>query len=438
MHKEVSLFWHRRDIRLQDNAGLFNALNTGLNVQPIFIFDKSILQKLPANDLRVNFIYNEISKLKKMYNDLGSDLLVFFDFPSDVFKQLFQNTDWKIKHVFTNEDVEPYAISRDNQIKEICAVNNAQFTAVKDQVIFGANEVLKDDKKPYTVFTPYAKKWRSLLTSNHFKSFDTMALKKHFIQTSPSKLLMLSEMGFIETDFEFPSLEVSTDLIKNYTEKRNFPAINGTSKLGIHIRFGTVSIRTLLRNYLSVNDTWISELIWRDFYSQILAHFPHVAQQSFKPAYDHIPWRNNEQEFERWKSGNTGIPIVDAGMRELAQTGFMHNRVRMIVASYLCKNLLIDWRWGEAWFAEKLLDFDLASNNGGWQWAAGSGVDAAPYFRIFNPDLQTKKFDPQLVYCKKWVPEMSSLNYMGNTVVAHDFARNRCLEVYKKALNPIV
>jgi deoxyribodipyrimidine photo-lyase len=233
-------------------------------------------------------------------------------------------------------------------------------------------------------------------------------------------------------------MEVSTDLIENYSEKRNFPAIKGTSRLGIHLRFGTVSIRTLLKNYLSVNDTWISELIWRDFYSQILAHFPHVAHQSFKPAYDHIPWRNNENEFERWKNGNTGIPIVDAGMRELAQTGFMHNRVRMIVASYLCKNLLIDWRWGEAWFAEKLLDFDLASNNGGWQWAAGSGVDAAPYFRIFNPDLQTKKFDPQLVYCKKWVPEMSSLNYMGNTVVAHDFARNRCLEVYKKALNPVV
>ena len=241
-------------------------------------------------------------------------------------------------------------------------------------------------------------------------------------------------MGLKESSIEIPSARFPSEIIKNYHNTRNLPAENGISRLGVHLRFGTISIRRLAEQALALNKTYLNELVWREFFMMILWHFPKVVDYSFKPAYDFIEWRNDEKEFEAWCNGKTGYPMVDAGMRELNQTGYMHNRVRMITASFLTKHLLVDWRWGERYFAEKLLDYELSSNNGGWQWAAGSGCDAAPYFRVFNPELQTKKFDPELKYIRKWVPEFEGFNYP-EPIVEHKFARQRALDTYKQGLN---
>ncbi len=430
----VAIFWFRRDLRLEDNAGLYHALKSGLPVLPIFIFDKHILSKLQnQHDARVTFIHRQIEGLKKQLNGLGSDLLVLFGTPEEVWAQLFQ--DYQITHIFTNHDYEPYAIARDNWVKEFSVKQGALFSSFKDQCIFEYNEVLKDDGQPYTVFTPYSKKWKAKLTPYFLQAYKTERYFKHFLQVSKAqKLIKLEQMGFIASTVNFPSKAVAQGLIKQYHEQRNFPAIAGTTRLGIHFRFGTISIREKAKKALALNETFLNELIWRDFYMMILAHFPHVAQGAFRRNYDAIAWRNNEAEFEAWCNGKTGYPIVDAGMRELNETGFMHNRVRMIVASFLTKHLLIDWRWGEAYFASKLLDFDLSANNGGWQWAAGCGTDAAPYFRVFNPQLQMEKFDKAMVYVKKWVPEWGTAQYL-RPIVPHDIARKRCLEVYKAALS---
>lgn len=434
MKPNISIFIFRRDLRLHDNAALYNALNSGKEVLPIFIFDANILQSLPNEcDARVSFIHEKILHLKKELQKLGSDLKVYFGKP--IAELLKIKEIYNIQAVYFNRDYEGYAIERDAAIKTLFEKDNIPVYDYKDQVIFDKNEVLKEDGKPYTVFTPYSKRWRLLLKQEHYKSFDCQKYFANFFKCLPEDLCTVESIGFKKYDIAIPEKNINLSVIKHYDKYRDFPAINGTSRLGIHLRFGTISIREVLAATINYNQTYVNELIWRDFYHQITYHFPHINKGlSFKPVYDNIPWRNNEKEFEAWCSGNTGYPIVDAGMRELKATGYMHNRLRMITASFLCKHLLIDWRWGEAWFAEKLLDFDFAANNGGWQWASGSGCDSAPYFRIFNPTLQTKKFDPQLQYIKKWVPEFESFNYT-KPIVDHEFARKRCLEVYSKAVN---
>ena len=431
--EEIAIFWHRRDLRTADNAGLYYALKSGLPLVPIFIFDKNILDKLAnKSDKRVNFIHEQIAELKLEYQKLGADLWVEYNEVIPVFEKLLSK--YHIKKVYTNHDYEPLAIARDETVKLFLNKQGIELSSFKDQCIFEKNEVTKDDGKPYTVFTPYSKKWKAKLNDFYLKAYPT---EKYFygllkIKT-PQPLIDLTEMGFEKVAVNYPSKQTTLAIIKNYAENRNFPAIAGTSKLGIHFRFGTISIREKARKCKNISEVFLNELIWRDFYMMILYHFPHVAKGAFRPMYDKINWINNEPDFKKWCEGKTGYPIVDAGMRELNETGFMHNRVRMIVASFLTKHLLIDWRWGEAYFAEKLLDFDLSANNGGWQWAAGSGTDAAPYFRVFNPTLQTEKFDKKGEYIKKWVPEVLTNKY-SKPIVVHEFARKRCLEVYKAGL----
>jgi deoxyribodipyrimidine photo-lyase len=432
-NQPISIFWFRRDLRLHDNAGFYHALKSGLPVLPIFIFDPQILDKLSnKSDKRVTFIHQQLHKLKQELTALGSDLLVQYATPQQAWQNIIKQYD--VKQVYTNHDYEPYAIKRDKEIGELLALKQIGFNSYKDQCIFEHNEVLKDDGKPYTVFTPYSKKWKAKLNTFYVKAYPNQKYFNNLVKVDkPGAMPSLASMGFEPSSFLFPSTEVAQSIIKNYDKTRDFPGIVGTSKLGIHFRFGTISIREKARKALELNQTYLNELIWRDFYMQILAHFPHVTQGAFRPEYDLIEWRNNEKEFDAFCQGKTGYPIVDAGMRELNTTGYMHNRVRMIVASFLTKHLLIDWRWGEAYFAEKLLDFDLSANNGGWQWAAGCGTDAAPYFRVFNPYLQTERFDKQLTYIKKWVPEVGTASYP-KPIVDHDFARKRCLEVYKTGL----
>ncbi|MBK9254387.1 MAG: deoxyribodipyrimidine photo-lyase [Saprospiraceae bacterium] len=438
---KVNFFWFRRDLRLEDNAGLYHALKSGIPVLPVFIFDQNILSKLEnKSDARVCFLFDTISELKKKLNDLGSDLLVKFGYPEIIWEELI--TQYDIRDVYTNHDFESYALKRDNAISTLLSSKNIGFKTFKDHVIFEKNEVVKDDGTPYTVFTPYKRKWLAKLTeqetdltkSFYLKPYPSLDLVQNFYKTDKiSSLISMEEMGFNKSEIRIPPSSVSKDIIKSYDQNRDFPAVAGTSRLGIHFRFGTISIREKASKAALLNATYLSELIWRDFYAMILYHFPHVEKNAFRPEYDKLQWRNNESEFEAWCLGKTGYPIVDAGMRELLNTGHMHNRVRMIVASFLTKHLLIDWRWGEAWFASHLLDFDLASNNGGWQWAAGCGTDAAPYFRIFNPEAQTQKFDKEMKYINTWVPEWGTKSYP-QPIVDHKMARERCLSAYKIAL----
>lgn len=433
MNEPISIFWFRRDLRLEDNAGLYHALKSGLPVVPVFVFDTDILNRLENKaDKRVDFIHQQIVSLKASLRQWGSDLRVYHGAPEAVWKTILST--FNVNKVFANHDYEPEAIRRDEKVKLLLTANKTSFHTYKDQCIFEKTEVCKDDGSPYTVFTPYAKKWKVTLNSFYTKSYPTEKYAKAFFQTKEQTAMpTLTELGFEKTDAVFPIKVVNENQIRHYTEQRNFPSIQGTSRLGIHLRFGTISIRAMARQALALNETFLNELIWRDFYMMILASFPHVATHCFRKEYEGIPWRNNEEEFEAWCLGKTGYPIVDAGMRELNETGFMHNRVRMITASFLTKHLLIDWRWGEAYFAQKLLDYDLSANNGGWQWAAGCGTDAAPYFRVFNPTLQTEKFDSNLVYIKKWIPELSTADYP-KPIVVHEEARKRCLEVYKIGL----
>ena len=433
MSTAINIFWFRRDLRLEDNVGLYHALTKDLPVLPVFIFDKNILDKLSdKHDRRVEFIHAAIVEIQNKLNKTGSTIEVIYNTPDAAFKELTEK--YTIANVFTNHDYETYAINRDKQIGDWLNKKNIGFFTFKDQVVFEKNEVTKDDGKPYTVFTPYSRKWKAALTNNEIKISDTKKHFKNFIKKDASIIPTLKSMGFESVDLPFPTTQLNEELVKHYSKQRDIPGINGTSKLGVHLRFGTISIRELVNKCRNLSEVFLNELIWREFYHMIIWQFPHVNNyKAFKPAYDQIEWRSNESDFEKWCNGQTGYPIVDAGMRELNATGFMHNRVRMITASFLCKHLLLDWRLGEGYFAEKLLDFDFAANNGGWQWAAGSGCDAAPYFRIFNPYLQTKKFDPEFTYIKKWVPEFQEFNYP-QPIVVHEVARKRCLEVYAKAL----
>ena len=430
--KDIAIFWFRRDLRLKDNAGLYYALKSGFTVVPIFIFDTNILNDLTnKEDKRVTFIYKQIESLKKELQQLGSDLRVFYSTPIKVYEGLFN--DFNIKAVYTNHDYEPYAKLRDAEIEKLLLSKACVFNTSKDQVIFEKGEILKDDNLPYTVFTPYSKKWKAKLKSFYYRPYPTKKYFYAFEKLTPEELIPINKLGFKLTYVNFQDASFNIEVIRNYDKNRDIPSIAGTSKLSIHLRFGTISIRQLVAAALKYNEKYLNELIWRDFYQTILWHFPYVVSGSFKKEYDRIMWRNKDEEFNAWKNGETGYPIVDAGMRELNQTGYMHNRVRMIVASFLTKHLLIDWRWGEAYFAEKLLDFELASNNGGWQWAAGCGVDAALYFRVFNPYLQTERFDPELKYINHWVKNLNTFEYP-KPIVEHTFARNRVLNHYKKYL----
>jgi deoxyribodipyrimidine photo-lyase len=432
MKPPVNIFWFRRDLRLYDNAGLFHALKEGKPVLPVFIFDRNILDGLEDKaDRRVEFIHGALLDMQQQLLKLGSSLDTRYGKPLDIFSALLN--EYEIGKVFTNHDYEPYAKERDNKVEQLLKANGISFYTYKDQVLLEKDEVLRDDGKPYSIFTPYSKKWKAVLTEFHVTSYSNKKYFPHFYKQPERTIIPLSAMNFKPLGQPFPGKEWQGAIIRNYKEQRDIPSIQGTSRLSVHLRFGTISIRVLAGEAGALNETFLDELVWRDFYQMILWHFPRVLGHSFKPAYDRINWRNNETEFDAWCKGQTGYPIVDAGMRELNETGFMHNRVRMITAGFLTKHLLIDWRWGEAYFAEKLLDFDLAANNGGWQWAAGSGCDAAPYFRIFNPYLQTKKFDPELKYIRQWVPEFEEPSYP-NPIVEHEFAVKRCLETYSAAL----
>ncbi|MEM7367917.1 MAG: deoxyribodipyrimidine photo-lyase [Bacteroidota bacterium] len=434
MQNSKSAFWFRRDLRLQDNIGLFHALKAEVPVVPVFIFDQEILEDLPKQDNRVCFIHQQILAIQKSLEAMGSSLVVRYGKVQDIWPKLVQ--EYSIQTVYTNHDYEPSAIQRDLVIQDLLTHHGCGFHTFRDQVIFEKDELLTGGGKPYSVFTPYSRKWKASLTQDRIHSVDTAAFSPYFFASPPLPIPSLASMGFQESEATFPPSSPNHEIIRHYEQKRNFPSLPGTSRLGIHLRFGTISIRQLVRIAIQLNETYLNELIWREFYMQILFNFPHVTEGPFRPQYAHIPWRNEEEEFEKWCHGQTGYPLVDAGMRELNATGFMHNRVRMVTASFLTKHLLIDWQWGEAYFAEKLLDFELASNNGGWQWAAGCGTDAAPYFRVFNPTSQMKKFDPDLRYVMKWVPEFGTPVYP-KPIVEHKFARERCLRTYKEALDSI-
>jgi deoxyribodipyrimidine photo-lyase len=426
--KKVSIFWFRRDLRIEDNHGLFQALSAEEPVLPLFIFDTNILDRLPSkNDGRVEFIHQSITRLNEA---IGGHLCVKQGNPLAVFKELL--TQWDVVRIYTNHDYERYGQERDAAVNALAQEKGCVFSTYKDQVVFEKDEVLSGAGTPYTVFTPYSRKWKAILSEMVLPNFASQALKNYVSETF--SIPSLADIGFQPSGLAFPQAIVQDELIKAYAQDRDFPAKPGTSRLSVHLRFGTISIRSLVRQAVGKSEVWLNELIWRDFYFNIVYHFPHIGEgHSFRKEYDRMKWRNNEVEFKAWCEGKTGYPIVDAGMRELNTTGFMHNRVRMIVASFLVKHLLIDWRWGEAYFTEKLLDFDFAANNGGWQWAAGSGCDAAPYFRVFNPTLQTQKFDQSLAYIKKWVPELQELTYPA-PIVNHEFARGRVLAAYKEAL----
>ncbi len=426
------IHWFRRDLRLTDNVALHKALNSELPVQCIFIFDENILQHLPKDDKRVNFIYQRLIYIKNELNKVGGDLMVYVGKPVVIWEEI--SKDPQLKAIYFNKDYETYARNRDNSVYKFLKQKGIEVNGYKDQVIFEGMEIETQNHEPYKVYTPYSKQWKKNLTENATQNYEITLSEKVIYQRKSNKLLPLKEMGFKEVELPNIPLNLNGISVKDYDKNRDIPAKDDTTKIGTALRFGTMSIRQAVKHALKENETFLNELIWRDFFSQILFNFPYVEKGAFRDKYNHIPWRNNEQEFKKWCRGETGFPMVDAGMRELNQTGFMHNRVRMITASFLVKDLLIDWRWGEAYFAEKLMDFDLASNNGNWQWAAGTGCDAAPYFRIFNPESQQQKFDPNFTYIKKWIPEFGTAEYP-NPMVDHKMARERCLNAYKSVMD---
>lgn len=432
MTEPVSIVWLRRDLRLHDNAALYHALRSGNPVLVVFIFDRFILDQLEdQRDQRVEFIHQQILTLQDELVGLGSTMLIRYGNVLETWQQLLQ--EFPIEEVFVNRDYETYAKDRDQAVSGLLAEHGIGFQSFKDQAIFDYDEVLTGNQTPYTVFTPYSRRWLANLNTFYLKSYPTETYFNNFYKTVPTPVLSLEAIGFQNSGKAVPARSVSNSLLTCYQQTRDFPAQPGTSELSIHLRFGTISIRDLARQAKETSATFLNELCWRDFYFQVLHHFPHVEKNSFRREYDNINWRNNSDEFEKWCAGQTGYPLVDAGMRQLNETGWMHNRVRMVTASFLCKHLLIDWRWGEAYFAKKLRDYDLSANNGGWQWAAGTGTDAAPYFRVFNPTEQARKFDPKGEYIRRWVPEFDSLDYC-QPIVEHSMARQRAIAVYKTGL----
>ncbi len=428
---KINIFWFRRDLRFHDNTALSYALKENLKVLPIFIFDKNILDKLEdKDDARVSFIHETLSEMNQALGKVDAGIKTFYSKPLEAFKYLIEN--FEIDSVFTNRDYEPYAHTRDSEIEKYLKASGVGFYTFKDHIIFEREEIVSGSGTFYKVFTPYSRVWRDKFDSKPpIPQGDALQVQNW--AKSKGNIIPLAEMGFTPSNIRVPKAEVDEEIIRKYDVQRDFPALDATSRLGVHLRFGTISIRRLALKAKTLNSTFLNELIWRDFYTMILANNQHVVGNAFKPQYDAIPWHKDEVGFQKWCIGKTGYPIVDAGMRQLNETGYMHNRVRMIVASFLTKHLLIDWRWGEAYFAQKLLDFELASNNGGWQWAAGTGTDAQPYFRVFNPSSQTEKFDSKLKYIKQWIPEYGTDEYP-EPMVDHKFARLRAIDTYKTAL----
>ena len=432
MKVQINIFWFRRDLRLEDNAGLYHALSSHNPLLPLFIFDTDILKGLEKDDPRVTFIYETMVAIDQELKKFSSGMLIRVGNPLKIFRDLIKT--YRIAEVYANHDYEPYGIQRDNEVEAFLQTKSIRFNTFKDHVIFEKDEVVKADGTPYTVYTPYMKRWMDRFGNTSIPSFDVSSLKANFFKGELPPSSSLEELGFEKSSIQVPAFRTEDDRIKDYQNTRDFPAESGTTHIGPHLRFGIVSIRELVKQVNIPQQTFLKELIWREFFMQILFHFPQAVTQNFKAAYDKINWINNEEQFKKWCMGETGFPLVDAGMRELNATGFMHNRVRMVTAGFLCKHLLIDWRWGEAYFAQKLLDYELSSNNGNWQWAAGTGCDAAPYFRVFNPSEQQKKFDPNMNYIKKWVPEVNTSKYP-QPIVDHKTARERAIRVYKEALS---
>ena len=428
---KTTIHWFRRDLRIKDNTALFHALSQNNNVQCIFIFDENIINELPKNDHRISFIYDTLVNINYELNKYGTSIKIFKGDPIDVFKKII--LDNEINSIYFNKDYEPYTINRDNSIEKLLSKQNIKVKSYKDHVIFEEKEITKDDNKPYTIYTPYSKKWLKKIHETKITEYNIIPFLNNFKKNKNLNIKSREELDFIKSDTLVYDFNSTDEIILSYEKTRNYPFIEGTSKVGPYLRFGLISIRTLVLKSINKDITYLKELIWRDFFSQILFNFPNVINSSFKNKYDNIKWENNEYFLNKWKNGETGYPIVDAGMRELNNTGFMHNRVRMISASFLCKHLLIDWRFGEAYFAEKLFDYELSSNNGNWQWAAGCGCDAAPYFRVFNPYTQQEKFDKGFNYIKKWVPEYNSNKY-AKPLVNHKEARIKAIEHYKKYL----
>ena len=426
------IFWFRRDLRLDDNHALFKALKSGYDVLPIFIFDSNITIKLNQNDHRLNYINNVLDGLNKRLSENKKKIYIYKGDPIEIISKLIIKL--KIKEIYLNKDYEPYARDRDDKIEKLCVANNVSYNSFKDHVIFEEDQIVKKDGTPYVVYTPYSRKWIEKFQSNQLDSYPSELNLGGFVDSD--KIREVNYLMDFEKNIISPkTYNLNKDLIDKYEETRNFPALDSTSRIGVNLRFGTVSTRKIVKTSSErSNNTFLKELIWREFFIQILWHFPHTTEKSFKDKYERIEWRNDMDDFKLWCDGKTGYPIVDAGMNQLNKTGFMHNRLRMVVGSFLCKHLLIDWRLGEKYFADKLFDYEQASNVGNWQWVAGCGVDAAPYFRIFNPEEQQKKFDKELQFIKKWIPNYDKDNYI-NKIVDHKFARERCLNTYKKALN---
>lgn len=432
MTAPLAIFWFRRDLRLDDNAALSHALASGLPVLPIFIFDPAILTGLPRDDARVTFIHDQLQGLRAtLEQHYGSSVALYHGKPLEIFEELLQQ--FSIRAVYANHDYEPGTQARDESVRCWLQARSVPFNTYKDHVVSEKTEIVKDDGSAYVVFTPYMRKWKTVQNPATCVPYQTSLKLTNLIKDLDFPNITLSDLGFVRSLITTPAFQLSPTLLHDYAQRRDFPALSATSLLGPHLRFGTVSIRHIIRLAFEHSDTFCNELVWRDFFSQILWRFPHTQHSSFKPRYDHIQWRNNEAEFQRWCEGTTGYPLVDAGMRQLNASGWMHNRVRMVTASFLCKHLLIDWRWGEAYFAKKLLDYDMASNVGNWQWAAGCGVDAAPYFRIFNPAMQAQKFDKNLDYIHTWIDEWNTLTYPA-PIVDHAYARERCLKAYQQAV----
>jgi deoxyribodipyrimidine photo-lyase len=428
MNNPVNIFWFRRDLRLEDNSALYQALSAGYPVLPLFIFDTNILDRVESKtDPRVHFIHKRLNEINKQLLTAGSSILILKGKPVEIWKKLFD--DLKIIAVYCNQDYEPYAIERDAQITQLLSQKKIPFLSYKDQVIFEKNDIVTAAGKPYTIFTPYMRQWQKQLQNTDLAAKSSESKSDWFIKKKFS-FPDLDTLGFVSSKLTFPPKQLDENLIAEYDQKRNFPALQGTSRLGMHLRFGTISIRSCVKKALQLNEVWLQELIWREFFMMILYHFPYVVDQPFRKKFAKFKYLNDREQFQRWCTGQTGYPLVDAGMRELNCSGFMHNRVRMVTAGFLTKHLLIDWRWGEAYFAQKLLDYELSSNNGNWQWAAGCGCDAAPYFRIFNPEEQAKKFDPGLLYIRKWIPELES-NAYPSRMIDHKFARERALSLFR-------
>ena len=433
--EKITLFWFRRDLRIEDNCGLFHALNGKNKVLPIFIFDKKILKKLPKQDARLEMILMSLNNIDLAMKTKRCSVGRFHGTPKTIFPELIKK--WRVEKVICNEDYEPYATNRDAEIRQLLEKEGVVFEMYKDQVIFAKDEIVKKDGSPYKVYTPFSRKWLERFEENALKTYPSETLLGNLTLNESLPKINLADLGFDKSIIVEPKYSFDNKVIDEYEETRNFPSLDSTSRLGSYLRFGIVSVRALVQKAASrSNNIFLKELIWREFFMQILWHFPHTSYKSFKPQYDKIEWLNNPADFEKWCKGDTGYPLVDAGMRQLNQTGFMHNRVRMLVGSFLCKHLLIDWRWGEAYFAEKLLDYEMSSNVGNWQWVAGCGVDAAPYFRIFNPSEQVKKFDKELRYIQKWVPNFQEIDYPA-PMIDHKKARERCLMVYKTALSTL-